>query len=259
MTILVSLSGGLDSAWVLQHLLKEKRDPIAVYHCNLKTVHNFDEVENRAADAIVAWCDKNIRPIKWYKKSTIDMGEIIYGTNGPIVGPHVVACLEDDFSCSTIATGQSISENIGGNPWNLTIDPIAFTKALEMAWSWTCMKCPIGEPRGGKKLKVIHPCYTEKHTKKFMQHDMDPELFALTWSCRVPIKFTDPCMPGETPNVRYEPCGRCYNCIYRGDIEDREGNLTINGPSYNEILNAGKEPPYLWVPPVMTSVHAENV
>ena len=258
MTILVSLSGGLDSTWVLQHLLKEKRDPIAVYHCDLKTIHNFHDVENRAADAVVAWCDKNIRPIKWYKKTTVDTRPLTHGTHGPLLASQAVGCLENDFSCSTIATGQTITENHGGNVWDLTANAIGFTKVMELAWNWTCMKCPTGEPRGGKKLKVIHPCYTEKHTKKFMKNDMDPELFALTWSCIWPVTVTDPCAPGETPNVYTEPCGHCYNCVNRGDIRNLEGHVTVNGPTINDIIAAGGTPPNRVVSP-MTSVHAENV
>ena len=238
MTILVALSGGLDSTWVLQHLLRTKRDPIAVFHCNLINPYQRHILEENASDSIVEWCSESIRPVKWYKKTTVDMNGIYHGTESPILSGQIIGSLEQDYSCFTIAIGVAISENPSKNPMTMSRNSHGFDKLLPLMWHWTCVRCPKGAPRGGKELEVIYPCMEPHITKRFMRDDMDPELYALTWSCTWPKKTSWP-----DPDIEdvYEQCGRCSNCVHRGDIRDREGNLTLNGPPLNERIKAGED------------------
>lgn len=212
MTILVPLSGGLDSSWVLWHLLTTRKHPIAVFHLNLINVNQRQIPEEQAADNVVKWCEENVRLVKWYKKATLDMGEIAGWMDGPVQAAPVIASMMDDLTCWTIATGRNIDEKREQDPNLENVSLLGFMAVATETWNHICVKCGgNGIGRAGKELKFIEPAVNANITKAGMEKQMPNALVEMTWSCHRPIKYT----AGDTGAVTYEPCKTCKSCILR--------------------------------------------
>jgi 7-cyano-7-deazaguanine synthase in queuosine biosynthesis len=65
------LSGGVDSLYVLHHLLTTTDDELWVHHVHLINREGRHRAEARACEEIVAWCRQHLRPFR-YTESTID-------------------------------------------------------------------------------------------------------------------------------------------------------------------------------------------
>ncbi|USG59736.1 hypothetical protein NBZ79_11160 [Sneathiella marina] len=68
---IVPLSGGIDSVYVLEKLLKETDDIILAHHIHLLNQDGRHKVEAERCRKIVDWCRKEYRPFE-YSESAID-------------------------------------------------------------------------------------------------------------------------------------------------------------------------------------------
>jgi len=75
MATLVMFSGGLDSTAMLVKLLGETRDELRVHHIRMANRERRDDAEQRAVEAIVAWCRDRYRPFR-YSESGLDFADL---------------------------------------------------------------------------------------------------------------------------------------------------------------------------------------
>ena len=80
MKVLISMSGGFDSTYLLWKTLEETDHEVHVIHVELDTISRRVIPENRASVAIEKWMKSNCRPIKsWVNGSvTIDWKLVVH-------------------------------------------------------------------------------------------------------------------------------------------------------------------------------------
>lgn len=187
--ILIPISGGLDSTYVLWKYLTETDHPVHAHHISLYNKHEFRiHQEDKAVDDVVSWLKKNTRPFRISKSSYINplggkdmtlvlftMSQICYNLCGA------------DTDKIIVATGRIVEDD--------ERTPI-HTQDLVF---WAGVK-NIGVP-----IKLERPI--RYMNKKEVMNSMPQELVDLTWSCRQP-KFI---------NNKAVPCKECHACIERGE------------------------------------------
>jgi 7-cyano-7-deazaguanine synthase in queuosine biosynthesis len=189
MTTLAMFSGGLDSTAMLVKLLAETGDELRVHHIRMVNNEWRDAAEQRAVEAIVAWCRKRYRPFR-YSESGLDFSAL---EAIPIdyLSIAFVACQVaiDTPGCDRIAVGSLCTDTD-------IVNRSARQKRVfdEMYACYRARK--LGEP----KVEWIYPVY---HTPKAaLAAGLAPELVDLTWSCRTPLEGL-------------RPCGTCKACRVR--------------------------------------------
>ena len=75
MTTLVMFSGGLDSTAMLVKLLAESADDLRVHHIRMVNREGRDRAEQRAVEAIVAYCRARYRAFR-YSESALDFSAL---------------------------------------------------------------------------------------------------------------------------------------------------------------------------------------
>ena len=217
MTIFVALSGGLDSTWVLWHLLSTTRIPIVTFHLRMISIMNRHVPEERAVDSVVAWCGDNVRPVEALEKATLDMGDMIGWMDGPLIAAPIVAAMMGHPDADTIATGRCIDEKRGFNYENFQPSMPGFNKLALLAWFHTAMYVGKGKSRNGRELKIIEPAIDCGITKLGMRDQMPRDLYNMTWSCHRP----------SVTRSGFAPCETCLSCRLRegrhpnGDVDAR--------------------------------------
>jgi 7-cyano-7-deazaguanine synthase in queuosine biosynthesis len=185
-------SGGLDSTAMLVKLLAGSGDELRVHHIRMVNREKRDLAEQRAVEAIVAWCGARYRPFR-YSESALDFSglEAI-----PIdyLSIAFVACQVaiDTPGCDRIALGALAADTDIANR-------SARQKRVfdEMYACYRARK--LGEPR----VEWIYPVF---HTPKAeLAAALPRELLDLTWSCRRPLEGL-------------RPCGTCKACRVRQDL-----------------------------------------
>jgi len=207
MTTLVALSGGLDSSWVLWHLLSTTKTAVVAFHLNLVCVLDRHVPEEEAADKVVVWCEKNVRPLEWYKKATLDMGDLMAWTDGPLIAVPAVAAMINHPDTDTIATGRCPDECDGFNDLCADQQPSlpGFNVVAGVAWKHIFARVGKGRSRNGRELKIIEPAMDAGVSKSEMRNQMPKELYDMTWSCHAPVKTF----------AGHRPCNECRSCRLR--------------------------------------------
>jgi 7-cyano-7-deazaguanine synthase in queuosine biosynthesis len=191
-TTLVMFSGGLDSTAMLVKLLAESADELRVHHIRMVNKEGRDRAEQRAVEAIVAYCRGRYRPFR-YSESALDFS----GLDAiPIdyLSIAFVACQVaidtpgcDRVAVATLATDTDIA-NRSARQRRVFEEMYACYRARK-----------LGEPRVEWSAPVFDLPKAE------LAAALPPELLNLTWSCRRPVDGL-------------RPCGACKACRARRDL-----------------------------------------
>jgi len=194
--ILIPISGGLDSTYVLYKYLTETNYMIYAHHIELYDKYQFRiDQENKASKDVVSWLKKNTRDFRYSQSSYINpfggsditlvlftMSQICYWLLGPETDEIVVA------------TGRVVEDDERG-PIH-TQDDVFFAGIKNI-------DVPITLERPIRHM-----------TKQEVINKMPKELVNLTWSCRTPIFI----------NGVATPCGECHACKERLNAENGAKN-----------------------------------
>jgi 7-cyano-7-deazaguanine synthase in queuosine biosynthesis len=185
-------SGGLDSTAMLVKLLAGSGDELRVHHIRMVNREKRDLAEQRAVEAIVAWCGARYRPFR-YSESALDFSglEAI-----PIdyLSIAFVACQVaiDTPGCDRIALGALAADT-----------DIANRSARQKRVFDEMYACYRARKLGEPHVEWIYPVF---HTPKAeLAAALPRELLDLTWSCRRPLEGL-------------RPCGTCKACRVRQDL-----------------------------------------
>ena len=193
-TILVMLSGGVDSTFMLYHYLTQTEDAVHVHHISLRypSEPRWPE-EDAASRKIVEYC-REIRPFG-YSESRFDLGfRRFVGRDSDtqlLVAAKVAPNLEGEVH---VALG-----------WQYRDIEATVQRRYDVSqklWQALCdsMDAPFGE-RVSRKL--LFPLYELKVAKREMIRLLPHELLRLTWSCRRPVR---------SENGISRVCGTCHAC-----------------------------------------------
>lgn len=196
-TTLVMFSGGLDSTAVLVRLLAETDDDLRVHHIRMVNREDRADAEQRAVEAIVAWCQDRYRPFR-YSESGLDFSGL-----GAIPIDYLavafVACQVaiDTPGCTRIAVGTLARD----------LDEIKRSVCANQRRVFDAMyECYRARKLGEPAMQWTYPVYAL--TKPQIAALLPAELRALTWSCRRPVRIA----------ADFRPCGVCKPCRARVDI-----------------------------------------
>jgi len=195
MATLVMFSGGLDSTAMLVKLLGETRDELRVHHIRMANRERRDDAEQRAVEAIVAWCRDRYRPFR-YSESGLDFADL---EAIPIdyLSIAFVACQVaiDTPRCDRIAVAALARDT--------DIENRSARQRRVFDVLYECYRArQLGEPQ----VQWIYPVYPS--TKRELAERLPRELVELTWSCRRPVREAE----------RWRPCGACKACLARQGI-----------------------------------------
>jgi 7-cyano-7-deazaguanine synthase in queuosine biosynthesis len=188
-------SGGLDSTAMLVKLLAGSDEPLRVHHVRMANREGRAAAEQRAAEAIVAWCRSRYRPFR-YSESALDFTglEAI-----PIdyLSIAFVACQVaiDTPGCRRVAVAALARDT--------DIENRSARQRRVFDVLYDCYRArKLGEP----EMQWIYPVYHA--TKAELAASLAPELVELTWSCRRPLREAG----------AWRPCGACKACLARQGI-----------------------------------------
>lgn len=196
-TILVMLSGGVDSCYMLYYYLTQTDHNIHAHHISLRypSEPRWAE-EDMASRRIIEYC-RSIRAFD-YTESRFDIGFKRYvGRDSDtqlLVASKVAPNLHGEVH---VAIGWEKSD------FELEVNRSrAANKTTENLWNALCdsMDYPMGE---NVSRTLLFPLLDMDIDKQQMLQKLPPKLVHLTWSCRRPIREED----GST-----KPCGQCKPC-----------------------------------------------
>jgi 7-cyano-7-deazaguanine synthase in queuosine biosynthesis len=212
MTTLVMFSGGLDSTAMLVKLLAATADDLHVHHIRMLNREGRDRAEQRAVEAIVAYCRARYRAFR-YSESALDFSAL---EAIPIdyLSIAFVACQVaiDTPGCNRVAVGALAADTDIANR-------SARQKRVfeEMHACYRARK--LGEPR----VEWIFPVYDTP--KAELVAALPQELLDLTWSCRRPIGG-------------FRPCQVCKACrareMAKKPAEQQQGLRGATAPAQNQ-------------------------
>jgi 7-cyano-7-deazaguanine synthase in queuosine biosynthesis len=203
MTTLVMFSGGLDSTAMLVKLLAETAEELRVHHIRMVNKEGRDRAEQRAVEAIVAYCRRHYRPFR-YSESGLEFAEL---EAIPIdyLAIAFVACQVaiDTPGCTRVAVGALAADTdiVNRNARQRRV----FDAMYE------CYRArKLGEPQVEWTFPVYHAAKAE------LAAALPQELLDLTWSCRRPVDG-------------FRPCLRCKAC------KTRQGLHAGSAPAHNRV------------------------
>jgi hypothetical protein len=186
---LVMFSGGVESTFLMWHLLATSKVPIHAHHIHFETADNLRWVkENEAVQEIYKYFKERKLDGFTHTESTYQALDYQYkGFDSDIMMMHGIrasSCLnalkvnfqvgstKNDFELSEINKKRS-AEGVNMNLWNALIESYG-RNTVDIA--------PV------QYLRDIG------ESKQYCMENMPVELFDLTWSCRTPTKNLTPCM-----------------------------------------------------------------
>jgi 7-cyano-7-deazaguanine synthase in queuosine biosynthesis len=201
-TTLVMFSGGLDSTALLVKLLAGGADELRVHHIRMINKEKRDLAEQRAVEAIVAYCRAHYRPFRYSESgldfSTLEAIPIDY------LSIAFVACQVaiDTPDCNRVAVGALATDT------DIANRSARQKRVFEEIYA--CYRArKLGEPHVEWAFPVFHTPKAE------LAAGLPRELLDLTWSCRRPVEG-------------FRPCGSCKACLARqglrvpaGAVENR--------------------------------------
>jgi 7-cyano-7-deazaguanine synthase in queuosine biosynthesis len=181
MSTLVMFSGGLDSTAMLVKLLGETAEELRVHHIRMVNQEGRDGAEQRAVEAIVAYCRRHYRPFR-YSESGLEFGEL---EAIPIdyLSIAFVACQVaiDTAGCTRVAVGA-----LGADT------DIANRTARQRHVFDAMYECYRARKLGEPRVEWVFPVF--ESSKAELAASVPPELLDLTWSCRRPVEGFRPCL-----------------------------------------------------------------
>ena len=198
-------SGGLDSTAMLVKLLTETTGELRVHHIRMVNKEGRDGAEQRAVEAIVAYCRARFRPFR-YSESGLDFSglEAI-----PIdyLSIAFVACQVaiDTPGCTRVAVAT------------LATDTDIVNRSARQRRVFEAMyECYRARKLGEPEVQWIYPVHGLG--KRSLAEALPAELVELTWSCRRPV---------ATPQG-FRPCLNCKACNVR------QGLRAPAAPAHNQ-------------------------
>jgi 7-cyano-7-deazaguanine synthase in queuosine biosynthesis len=182
-------SGGIDSTAMLVKLLVQSTDELRVHHVHMANREGRDRAEQRAVEAIVAYCRERYRPFR-YSESGLDFAAL---EAIPIdyLSIAFVACQVaiDSPGCNRIAVGSLAADT-----------DIANRSARQKRVFEVMYECYRARRLGEPRVEWIYPVYDTP--KAELSAALPHELLDLTWSCRRPVDG-------------FRACGTCKACKVR--------------------------------------------
>jgi 7-cyano-7-deazaguanine synthase in queuosine biosynthesis len=198
-TILLMLSGGIDSTYLLYDYLQATRHRIHAHHISIRYPHQQRwRAEDPASERVVAWFRRNLREFE-YTTSRFDLDFHRIGWDSDL----------------QLLVASKVALNLGAHRIRLALGWCAddlerrpVRERLELgitAEIWRSLRRSTGRTNLDEAIAMP---IIEQHLRKVdLISRLPRELFLLTWSCRSP-SFLD-----GTPH----PCGRCHACQSRLD------------------------------------------
>jgi 7-cyano-7-deazaguanine synthase in queuosine biosynthesis len=192
MTTLVMFSGGLDSTAMLVKLLAETPDELRVHHIRMENREMRARAEQRAVEAIVAYCRAHYRAFR-YSESALDFSTL---EAIPIdyLSIAFVACQVaiDTPGCNRVAVGALAADT-----------DIVNRSARQQRVFQEMYACYRARKLGEPSVEWLFPVYDV--AKDELAAALPQALLELTWSCRRPLEG-------------FRPCGTCKACRVRQDL-----------------------------------------
>lgn len=197
--VLVMLSGGIDSTYLLYDYLRRNTHLVHAHHISVRYPHlQRWRAEDPATERVVAWCKENLRGFG-YSTSRFDL-------DFPMIG------WDSDLQ---LLVASKVALNL--SPWRVTVALGWCTDDLERPrvrdrqergvtpnlWRALCRSVPDAN----LNEEIAMPIVERGLSKTDVVAELPEELLALTWSCRRPT-FAD----GEGQPA---PCGECHACLLR--------------------------------------------
>lgn len=197
-TTLVMLSGGMDSTAVLVEMLTKTEDPIHVHHVKLVNMDGRQEAEYEAVLKIRAYCHIHYRPFN-YSESGLDFTAFRAVYPDYLLVAFMSAVVARDLE-GPVRAAVGI---VGGDA--------AFARKCNKHQSDVAKLMYVAHRFIAKypkldNFELFHPLMNR--TKRDIVRDiLPPELMALTWSCRRPIRYVG----------GYSVCAQCKTCLERAE------------------------------------------
>ena len=218
MKILIPLSGGFDSTYLLWQALTKTEHDIYVLHVRLNNSSARYVPEQQACDNIQLWFANNCRGINEWSDGSIEMLWSMGGINDYVaLAPLIVSQVMSYGGVDEIWMGSNIEEYEVATEANFNDGDHWFRRYIGDVWHWGCGGCPSGQPFQGLPVpRLVHP--TMHQRKADMMAEIPPDLMNLSWSCHSPDVEV---FPGET-DKHYTPCGNCTSCLLRKGLSSSE-------------------------------------
>jgi len=188
-TVMLSLSGGIDSTHCLYNLLMEKKEVVLIHHMRLYNWCGRQSHEYRAVQNILAWLRIHRLNHFIYEETAFD-----YGTCRQLLLDAAVVV----FSAMAAARQYSSIERYVrcGH-----IGDIEYQSNRGDVYGADNEKVREEIPKLilGRRLEPIRP--NKEKTKQQVISELPKDLFKLTWYCRTPMRSSFGI-----------PCGRCKTC-----------------------------------------------
>jgi hypothetical protein len=184
---LVMFSSGVDSTYTLLKLLTETGDDIYAHHINMVNMEARHHIERERSRAIIAWCNANIRKVK-YSESTIDhRGLKWFGFDIMAVG----------FEAGVLAHSFQIARGKRLDRWTIG----------------TCLEEGHDEKRFAHVLNCCAAnCYPHTPPDFFLM-PLVPKAEEMAWLPRPVLDLCWTCRrPVQRPDGSVEECGTCKTC-----------------------------------------------
>lgn len=201
--VVINLSGGFDSTYLLYKYLIENKE-IILHHCNLINHEGRNVVEKTAVKKIIQWFKDNNMDTFLYYETTFDYGNLPY-----IIKDIEVLALFTGIilRCPQFSNIKEIA--ISANAHDESNNPNDFS-VINRKKIIETIKFPHIEPE--LTFPIIHM------TKSEIIKSMPKDLVKLVWFCRKPQYFDSQdnrVSLQETENAVYAKCCTiCATCVY---------------------------------------------
>lgn len=178
--ILVNLSGGIDSTYLLWRYLCDGVD-VLVHHCSMENSEHRAAAEDQAVDRIVRHLRAKGHDFELVT-TAMDVSALRRLTDPQVLG-FLTGLIGRQHPDLEVALGYSASDR----------------PAQDRDLEWAAKGRQIAELVAGREITWLWPL--AEITKPQIIAALPPELLALTWSCRHPRN-----------GRQGRPCGRCLTC-----------------------------------------------
>jgi 7-cyano-7-deazaguanine synthase in queuosine biosynthesis len=196
-TILVMLSGGIDSAYLLYDYLLNTDLPVHAHHISTRFPHDRWRAEDPAAERVVEWCRSKLRSFEYStSRFDLDLPSVGWDSDLQLLVASKVA-LNLGATRVTLALGWSADD----------LDIAQIRDRIDrrvVATHWHAL-CQSAYRHAVLNEEIATPLVERGMSKQDVVSALPSELVSLTWSCRRPV-FTD-----SGPR----PCDECHACLSR--------------------------------------------
>lgn len=207
-TTLVTLSGGIDSVYVLAKLLRESEDIVIAHHIHMINREGRHRIEGKRCEEIVSYCKTNYRDF-YYTESTLDRRRFqAFGLDVITVAQEIGPVCKSYIQGSSLPVDRWILGFCEEERRNRIDDQNAAIRKQHILNAASASCYPLDAPKYDN-LPII--------SKRDEIAYLGPELTALCWTCREPVyDHPDDDEPSE--------CGICKTCLLMAEIRTEVGD-----------------------------------